>query len=157
MITEGQRIARRRARWVEALRSGAYVQERGSLKTVNLEGRAPCHCAIGVLCEVFEPEGWEDLAFDELGRMAGALPGATRFRVFRRDDTGTPGMRPDDALAQSVAMTEAEAREVVSLNDTIKASFDQIADFLEGKRTYEDLSDRRRQKLERSIRSMAAA
>lgn len=44
-----------RARWLAALRSGAYVQGSEALHDVNAAGRAT-FCCLGVLCEL----AWED-------------------------------------------------------------------------------------------------
>ena len=38
--------------WVEALRSGKFVKGTGQLLTVTADGKK-CHCALGVLCEVY--------------------------------------------------------------------------------------------------------
>lgn len=40
-----------KAKWVEALRSGAYRQGGGNLRTKGKAGR-PEYCCLGVLCEV---------------------------------------------------------------------------------------------------------
>lgn len=47
-------------RWVEALRSGKYGQVRERLRYED------SYCCLGVLCDVIEPQGWEEEDSDEL-------------------------------------------------------------------------------------------
>lgn len=42
-----------KAKWLEALRSGKYDQTSGQLRDGN------CFCCLGVLCDIFNPKGWE--------------------------------------------------------------------------------------------------
>ena len=39
-------------KWIEALRSGPYPQEREALRTPD------GYCCLGVLCDIVAPEGW---------------------------------------------------------------------------------------------------
>lgn len=50
-----------KAKWLEALRSGKYDQGTGQLRNGN------CFCCLGVLCDVFNPTGWdgEEWSFGE--------------------------------------------------------------------------------------------
>jgi len=41
-------------KWLAALKSGKYRKAKGHLKH---HGR---HCCLGVLCDLFDPAGWED-------------------------------------------------------------------------------------------------
>lgn len=42
-----------KAKWVAALRSGEYKQGKGSLSTGGE------FCCLGVLCDLYDPEGWD--------------------------------------------------------------------------------------------------
>lgn len=50
-----------KAQWVAALRSGKYTQGFGSLRMVleNPRPDVPCHCCLGVLCDLVNPYGWD--------------------------------------------------------------------------------------------------
>lgn len=41
-------------KWVEALRSGKYKQGRFCLRD-----NENCHCCLGVLCDLIDPNGWD--------------------------------------------------------------------------------------------------
>jgi len=43
--------------WLEALRSGDYVQGRGQLAHIDASGRRVSHCCLGVLCELAVKDG----------------------------------------------------------------------------------------------------
>lgn len=44
-------------RWLDALRSGKYQQGFCRLRSVDPSGDR--HCCLGVLCDVVDPDGWE--------------------------------------------------------------------------------------------------
>jgi hypothetical protein len=49
-------------RWIDALRSGKYAQDRGQLRTPH------GYCCLGVLCDLYDPYGWttsNGYAYDE--------------------------------------------------------------------------------------------
>ena len=46
-------------KWLEALRSGAYNQTTSRLKRRDEQG-AMYYCCLGVLCDIVDPEGWDD-------------------------------------------------------------------------------------------------
>jgi len=43
--------------WLEALRSGDYVQGRGQLAYIDGSGERVAHCCLGVLCELAVKDG----------------------------------------------------------------------------------------------------
>lgn len=51
-MTSIEEYRARKARWVEALRSGKYKQGKGRLRDGD------CFCCLGVGCDVYDPSGW---------------------------------------------------------------------------------------------------
>lgn len=49
-----QQIAKK---WIQALKSGAYIQGQGKLKRLNKDESGFEHCCLGVLCELAVQEG----------------------------------------------------------------------------------------------------
>jgi hypothetical protein len=92
-----------KAKWVTALRSGAYAQTKSQLR--NDMG----HCCLGVLCDLHDPDGWED---DEtyLGDSVDDLPALDVLRPAGLD--------------------LATAKTLAEMNDA-GTSFAQIADWIE--------------------------
>lgn len=104
-----------KARWIEALRSGNYVQGRSYLRTDCPDGRH--HCCLGVLAELIDPTKWEtdsylthpgwDPQYDEDGPRA-------EFNT----------LLPSNILGE---MVQAQ---LATMNDD-NISFDEIADYIE--------------------------
>lgn len=103
-------------KWVEALRSGKYVQGKGTL--IN-DGN---HCCLGVLCEISGfggsgDHGWQQYGslpkdvrqWSGMGTVTGILPGSGEFNELS----------------------------LVTLNDKAGATFDEIADIIQ--MTWEEL------------------
>lgn len=57
-----------KAKWIEALRSGKYLQGERRLRTLT-SGKPDTYCCLGVLGDIFDPSKWVPHAEDE-GRMA---------------------------------------------------------------------------------------
>ena len=105
--------------WIEALRSGEYIQGNMYLKRDNR------YCCLGVLCEVMQKETGllsirstnhigDCVLYDE---AAGALP--LKVQAWA-------GMRSHDGvIPNSVNLT--------SMNDSFNKSFEEIADVIEEK------------------------
>jgi hypothetical protein len=100
-------------KWVEALRSGKYKQGQQRLRTTD-----DCYCCLGVLCDVAGggewkrgPDGWDYHLDNTVGYAL--LPPAMEVRVF-----GT--LNPTPVTGPLIA-----------LNDSQRASFAEIADYIE--------------------------
>jgi len=95
------------SKWIDALRSGKYKQGVGSFKyleTPDING--PClHCAVGVACEVMNPEGYY------------------LKEVFQFKDL--------DALSEWLGLDEDIFCIIEDLNDSWKFTFNEIAEYLE--------------------------
>lgn len=100
-------------KWVEALRSGEYVQGQAKLK------RDGMHCCLGVLCEVANPPGWDSTlgCIREKGVMLGQ----------EEDDFWT--LPP--ATAALLRVNDDQQQKLMDMNDHAGATFEQIADFIE--------------------------
>lgn len=93
-------------KWVEALRSGKYIQTFGRLK--NNSG---CYCALGVLCDVIDPNAWVNNYGDNLWRGDNALP--------------------PSSLRSAIHLSINDACEVSIRNDNNRYNFEQIANWIE--------------------------
>lgn len=102
-----------KAKWVPALRSGKYQQCQGLLK--HADGNDQCtFCCIGVLVDVMEL-GWE--VHDPYSyKIASTVASVTNL---------TP-----EAMLRAGLTVEQES-ELVDMNDSGMASFDEIADWIE--------------------------
>ncbi len=94
-----------RDEWISRLRSGEYVQTRGTLR-----GTEVGHCCIGVLCEILSDKNlgdWEDGCFDG-------------------DDCSLTGR-----FNTSLGLSIAEETKLITMNDKHGNSFLEIADYIE--------------------------
>ena len=98
-----------KAKWTAALRSGEYFQARGALKAI--ESPRIRHCCLGVACEVLYPE------------------------LLREYPNGAPGTVPEDEFApkvlHAVGLTSPAQHKLVSLNDSYRNTFSEIADWID--------------------------
>lgn len=97
-----------KASWLEALRSGRYQQGQGQLRSDR------SWCCLGVLCDVVDPDLW--------------IQCGPSFSYLTQIDTSFP---------PEAVTTEADLPRLVMLalsrmNDSIKVSFVEIADWIEG-------------------------
>lgn len=93
--------------WIKGLRAGTHKQCRGQLRK---DGR---FCALGVLCDVVDPGGWRPAPRGDCWPHH-QMRGAVSQRVLR-----------------ACGLTSAQADVVSTLNDREKASFAEIADWIE--------------------------
>lgn len=94
--------------WLEALRSGKYKQ--GQCRLRQKDGSL---CCLGVLCDVLDPNGWDD--DDQYGyRWGWDVKSAAEVPSAVQKEIGLPG--------QSTLM---------EMNDTEGKTFEQIADWIE--------------------------
>lgn len=105
-------------RWVVALRNGGYGQGRDALRSLGgVEG----FCCLGVLCDLVEPEGWEQVMAD--GGYAYGHP--LQNKVMYKDELLSKQACLELGLSYETQLALA------GLNDD-GATFAQIADVIEG-------------------------
>lgn len=111
-----------RTKWVEALLSRKYLQAREQL--CNGEG----YCCLGVLCDVINPEGWDDehelWYTDPNWRDYEWSDDDYEQGPVALDVEFSPGFR------DSIGMDDKHHKELISLNDDKLATFEQIASFI---------------------------
>lgn len=97
-----------KAKWVAALRSGKYKQGTCQLRNNNDE-----YCCLGVLCDIISPEKWE---YDGI-----------RYRM--------EGHQVDlpSSILKNVSSGELLTDRLTYMNDIVRMSFDEIADYIEGR------------------------
>lgn len=103
-----------KAKWVAALRSGAFVQANTQLKKVA--GGKITYCCLGVLCEL------ADIQLRPIGNDH-------NNEYYRTWETTDSYLGPK-ALA-AVGLTPDEQRHLAKLNDSQGKTFAQIADYIE--------------------------
>jgi hypothetical protein len=106
--------------WAKALRSGEYQQVQNMLQTEN------GHCCLGVACELFIPK--PNQLRDKFGLLSGAVPG-WQYLV------------PNWLRTIDIDFHEMTGTKLVSLNDSMNFTFDEIADCLEAVYILEVLND----------------
>lgn len=122
-----------RSKWLDALRSGTYVQTRGVLYEETPSGKA--YCAIGVLLHVAigdeEPESssWSMSLADEMLKNACVASELT----LRHDSPVRPHAVAESLFPDSLDECFIEGVDVpiVDLNDSYGLSFGVIADLIE--------------------------
>jgi hypothetical protein len=102
-----------KARWVAALRSGEYTQTTGMLKRAE-----NTMCCLGVLCDLYDKNGWGEL-FD--GRA------------------GTPPMQVREWAGFPVAAYDAESRPTP--NVTIDGESEALYNHNDSGRTFAEIAD----------------
>lgn len=95
--------------WIKALRSGSYTQGKSQLRTTK------GYCCLGVLCDVVNPHGW---------RLAGG-----NAWVF----DGNHQICISKELREQAGISNDELSRVMRMNDAENKSFEEIANYLEGK------------------------
>lgn len=107
-----QEQVKNRKRWVKALRSGKYTQERGYLRI----GRG--YCCLGVLCDIQNKGKWS-LSSDQFEEVP----------VYEFSGTGV--YSPSRAISKSVNVYLKDGYMTFDvLNDDYGMSFDEIADVI---------------------------
>jgi hypothetical protein len=99
-----------KAKWLEALRSGKYDQTSGQLRDGN------CFCCLGVLCDIFNPKGWD---------------GAEWIYGEGPDESHETGVLPRSFRVRCAIEGDIEAR-LIEMNDD-GVPFSRIADYIEAK------------------------
>lgn len=102
-----------KAKWIANLRSGKYAQGRGLLR-----GLANDYCCLGVLCDISGLGQWENRTDDSM--------------MLFISDKGKPYMEDVvGELREDLGLTNDQVNKLISLNDTEKLTFAQIADWIE--------------------------
>lgn len=105
-----------KAKWVEALRSGKYLQTQGVLRDASDR-----HCCLGVLCDITDPADWIWLEDEN-----GAPREGWAYRHGKGTDTDIlPGL-----LGEELGLDTFYEERLTEMNDNGK-SFDEIADYIE--------------------------
>lgn len=108
--------------WIAALRSGEYVQIRGSLRSpLFREAGAYGYCCLGVRCEIENPKGWRQAGYDYDGDFDSAeLPSQLALRDHLETSDGR--FLENDLISKTL----------IELNDDEEHwSFGQIAEVIE--------------------------
>lgn len=114
-----------RQKWIAALRSGDFKQGRGLLGN-EMKGYKE-YCCLGVLVEVSDiPKSWEDNGFL---RCYGTFDDADGNPI---NYSSSPSCIPV-SLRNAVGLSCMDADKLMHMNDVEKATFEEIANYLEEK------------------------
>jgi hypothetical protein len=103
-----------KTQWLAALRGGKFKQGRGLLRNENNE----C-CCIGVFCDLVAPNDWKSGVFYGL-----------KGWEFTFMHNGEAHM-PKETFLKKFGLHDSEARDLVNMNDHVRLSFKEIADWIE--------------------------
>ncbi len=124
--------------WVAALRSGKYTQCKNHLCKLRPEGE--CHCALGVLCEVFLQQNpmngvkrYEGTGYDKHG-CHGRFVYFTCGSTLPDEVVSWAGLKTYDPLLEVRLCEEVKLKEITYLNDDMGFSFDKIANLIEAQK-----------------------
>lgn len=99
-------------KWTKALRSGDYKQGKFHLKTKGNE-----YCCLGVLCDIVDPEGWQDFCCIFYHRLE-----------INEDNNGYPGL--GRKASRKLKVSFEEMKDLAYMNDN-GHSFETIAKWIE--------------------------
>lgn len=120
-LTETQQTVRKL--WANVLRSGKYEQGNNELQTAD--GR---FCCLGVLCDLVDPEGWQDrprYAADGPSLDADVVsPMVLKQTRTHRGDRSYPS----EAVARTAGLSRIHMDYLARRNDIDGWSFERIAD-----------------------------
>lgn len=105
---EGELNQEIKEKWVKALRSGGHEQGVGSLR------RGDRFCCLGVICDIVDPEGWEEPE---------AISGITTHRGFT--------FVPSYEIQSFIELDRTVVGVLATMNDISCKSFSEIADYIE--------------------------
>lgn len=117
-------------KWVDALRSGKYIQGTGTLCQINNNSGERRYCCLGVLADV---AGLESSIFDDGYTRALSFEDHTGAlsKKFARE-VGIFTHKEDESLGYVTAVwVESRQSYLTELNDRDKLSFNEIADVIE--------------------------
>lgn len=125
-------------KWITALRSGDYSQGVG-----NLMGEEDTFCCLGVLCDIYNPDGWDSVmpmsaySFGYSGDDEGDLSVDDRSDFW--DNTHSETELPE-SFAAHLGISSGEQQTVIAFNDAVEGvrnplgihlTFSEIADIVE--------------------------
>lgn len=102
-----------KAKWVAALRSGNYKQGHTQLRRGN------CFCALGVLCDVIDPNAWNKDNI-QAGRIVEWMKDGCISRVSMHS-----------VHAVNAGLNSKKANDIAHMNDHCGKNFSTIADYVE--------------------------
>lgn len=108
-------------KWIDALRSGKYLQARGELRR---EGTVPAYCCLGVLCELGVEAGL--LQRGSLGSYEDLVGRRTSGTILLNSFADTVGL----PIADVGAVADPQST-LINMNDEKLYNFSQIADWIE--------------------------
>lgn len=123
-------VEERRAKWIEALRSGKYKQAKGQLRVLfdEAEGiKSFGYCCLGVACDVLK---------DDLKGYWGA---GNYFSYPTEDDKWNLDTGLNHELQEYLGITFDQHEDLIRLNDSKGCDFNTIARAIEA---FAELSDR---------------
>lgn len=109
-------------KWVAELRSGKYTQGEGALCTMRSNCK-DAHCCLGVVCEVAMENGVELVISEQIGLTAKYKRYGDETEVLPREVREWLGVHSCNPLIGDL--------KAVTINDSYKLSFDEIADRIE--------------------------
>ena len=121
--------------WVEALRSGEYIQGVGSLRIEDPETGVCTHCCLGVVTQLAVAAGVIDQ-----GVKFNNTPGVVVYEDEPSNYFGTSGMLPkkvrewlelEVGVINPLFKIGEESLRATHLNDKLQYTFAQIADLIE--------------------------
>ena len=104
-----------KAKWLEALRSGRYPQTRDTLP--DKFG----FCCLGVACDISGKGTW----------VSSPSLSGKQIQMFVISPYGSSKTCIPSPLREEIGLTEAEHKFLANLNDSRKATFAKIADWIE--------------------------
>lgn len=110
-----------KTKWIEALRSGKYLQAIGRLRRARGRDGALAFCCLGVLCEVTDPTGWTCWGGTTGWIYQAVPPSAVTFSA-----TSLP-----EEFRCFLGILPQDESLLVRMNDEELASFQEIADWIE--------------------------
>lgn len=106
-------------KWVDALRSGKYIQGRSWLKNTKTN----TYCCLGVLCEVLVEEG------KATEQSSNNDPDLSAFKFPGHEDTATFSL--NNFLSDELELPHKFRSDLINMNDQEKKPFTEIADHIE--------------------------
>lgn len=99
-------------KWVEALRSGRYLQG-----TDHLRDAQDRYCCLGVYCDISGRGAWRRAAWDH-------------WKYAMDCERSCSGLL-DDVMLSEAGISGQQQLNLMNMNDTYRNDFDEIADWIE--------------------------
>lgn len=126
-----------KAKWLRALRSGKYLQVRGTLQGVRLDGKIG-NCCLGVLCKVAKVGRFSESVVGPMSRNEARLlarQNRGRFYLITAQGREYSGVVPPE-FGEATGLDRLIGHNTVQgllsdMNDTRRMSFRRIANWIE--------------------------